>query len=80
MKSRWGGLPIAAAAAVMALALASAPAGAAVSRHKKAKPQTTQKAAKADPARKDASYLQRDDVMRFGVEIAETTGWTPPGC
>jgi len=62
----------------MALALASAPAGAAASRHKKAKPQTTQqttqKAAKADPARKDASYLQRDDVMRFGVEIAERNG------
>ena len=65
---------IAAAAAVMALALASAAATAAASKHKKAKQQTTRSAAHTEPARNDANYLQRDDVMRFGIEIAERNG------
>lgn len=72
MKMRWQTL----AAMAAALALASTTAGAAASKSKKAKQRakTAQSAPKADAPRKETSYLQRDDVMRFGNEIAERNG------
>ncbi len=77
MKMRFWELPAAAAVPVFALCLVlmSVSTGAAAATSKKArksKPaKTTQSATQSNPADEDPSYLQRDDVMRFGAEIAE---------
>jgi membrane-bound lytic murein transglycosylase B len=42
------------------------------------KPKTSRPApAKADAAKDEASYAQRDDVIRFGIEVAERNGLDP---
>lgn len=80
MKMRLRHLPTAAVTAAMAVALmlASASADAAAPGSKRAnKPKrakATQSFDQADAAREARSYTQRDDVMRFGAEIAERNG------
>ena len=75
MTIRWRHVPAAAVAAALALGFASAAADAAATAAKKSKQPGRAKASRsvaaADPAHETTGYLQREDVMRFGAEIAE---------
>lgn len=63
-----------AAALCLVLASASPDAAAATSKKTKKRAESAQNIAQAGPVHKDPSYLQRDDVMHFGLEIAERNG------